>query len=164
MNDIAMTTGEIEQEHAQLADGGNQYLTFKLNGQDYGVPITTVQEIKGWATTTPVPNSPDYIVGVLNLRGTIIPVISLRERFGLPKAHHDDFTVIIVVNMGSRLGGLIVDGVSDVINANEESIQPNPESGNNEEQRFFNGLIETSDHLVILLDVAELSEDIIDAV
>ena len=88
-----------------------QYLTFRLDNQEYGLPIIEVQEIKGWTRMTPVPNSPSHMLGVLNLRGTIIPVIDLRARFGLPSKEHDEFTVIMVVSMGERLAGLVVDSV-----------------------------------------------------
>lgn len=138
-----------------------QYLTFRLDTQEYGLPIVEVQEIKGWARMTPVPNAPAHMLGVLNLRGTIIPVIDLRLRFGLSQKEHDEFTVIIVVNMGERLAGLVVDSVSDVVNASDEAIQENPEANTNIDQRFFSGLIESSGKLVILLDVMQISDDII---
>ena len=146
---------------SEETSGGVQYLTFRLDRQEYGLPIVEVQEIKGWTSITPVPNTPAHMLGVLNLRGTIIPVIDLRKRFGLERSGHDEFTVIIVVNMGDRLGGLVVDSVSDVISAEDEAIQDNPEAESNIDQRFFKGLIESGGKLVILLDVGQLSLDII---
>jgi purine-binding chemotaxis protein CheW len=97
---------------------------------------------------------------VLNLRGTIIPVIDLRTRFGLQPKEHDEFTVIMVVSMGERLAGLVVDSVSDVVSAPDEAVQENPEANSNLDQRFFKGLIESSGKLVILLDVMQISDDI----
>jgi len=137
-----------------------QYLTFQLDNQEYGLPIVEVQEIKGWTRMTPVPNSPSHMLGVLNLRGTIIPVIDLRARFGLPQKNHDEFTVIMVVSMGERLAGLVVDSVSDVVNAPDDAVRDNPEANSNIDQRFFSGLIETNGKLVILLDVMQISDDI----
>ncbi|MDX5151144.1 MAG: chemotaxis protein CheW [Acidiferrobacterales bacterium] len=137
-----------------------QYLTFRLDSQEYGLPIIEVQEIKGWTSMTPVPNSPSHMLGVLNLRGTIIPVIDLRTRFGLPPKEHDGFTVIMVVSMGKRLAGLVVDSVSDVISAPEEAVRDNPEANSNIDQRFFRGLVESNGKLVILLDAMQISDDI----
>jgi purine-binding chemotaxis protein CheW len=137
-----------------------QYLTFRLDSQEYGLPIIEVQEIKGWTSMTPVPNSPSHMLGVLNLRGTIIPVIDLRTRFGLPLKEHDEFTVIMVVSMGKRLAGLVVDSVSDVISAPDEAVRDNPEANSNIDQRFFRGLVESNGKLVILLDAMQILDDI----
>ena len=137
-----------------------QYLTFRLDNQEYGIPIVEVQEIKGWTRMTPVPNAPAHMLGVLNLRGTIIPVVDLRTRFGLPRKDHDEFTVIMVVSMGERLAGLVVDSVSDVVNAPDDAVRENPEANSNIDQRFFRGLIEAKGKLVILLDVMQISDDI----
>lgn len=137
-----------------------QYLTFRLDSQEYGLPIIEVQEIKGWTSMTPVPNSPSHMLGVLNLRGTIIPVIDLRTRFGLAPKEHDEFTVIMVVSMGKRLAGLVVDSVSDVISAPDEAVRDNPEADSNIDQRFFKGLVESNGKLVILLDGMQISDDI----
>jgi purine-binding chemotaxis protein CheW len=137
-----------------------QYLTFRLDSQEYGLPIIEVQEIKGWTSMTPVPNSPSHMLGVLNLRGTIIPVIDLRTRFGLPMKEHDEFTVIMVVSMGKRLAGLVVDSVSDVISAPDEAVRDNPEANSNIDQRFFRGLVESNGKLVILLDAMQILDDI----
>lgn len=151
-----LALGEVTDE---MSDD-TQYLTFRLDNQEYGLPIVEVQEIKGWSRMTPVPNAPPHMLGVLNLRGTIIPVIDLRTRFGLPRKEHDEFTVIMVVSMGERLAGLVVDSVSDVVSAADEAIQENPEANTNLDQRFFKGLIESSGKLVILLDVMQISDDI----
>ena len=147
-------------EAADDALDETQYLTFRLDNQEYGIPIVEVQEIKGWTRMTPVPNAPAHMLGVLNLRGTIIPVIDLRTRFGLPGKDHDEFTVIMVVSMGERLAGLVVDSVSDVVNAPDDAVRENPEANSNVDQRFFRGLIEAKGNLVILLDVMQISDDI----
>ena len=151
---------EISLGADELSDG-TQYLTFRLDNQEYGLPIIEVQEIKGWTNITPVPNAPEHMLGVLNLRGTIIPVVDLRKRFGLQHSGQNEFAVIIVVNMGDRLAGLVVDSVSDVVIAGDDAIQGNPEASTNIDQRFFSGLIESHGKLIILLNVSEISGDII---
>lgn len=151
---------KLHEMSEELTDE-TQYLTFRLDNQEYGLPIIEVQEIKGWTGITPVPNTPDHLLGVLNLRGTIIPVVDLRKRFALEHIQDDRFSVIIVVSMGERLAGLVVDSVSDVISAGEDSIQQNPEANSNIDQRFFSGLIESKGKLVILLNVLQISDDII---
>ena len=151
-----LATGEAIDESLDET----QYLTFRLDNQEYGIPIVEVQEIKGWSRMTPVPNAPAHVLGVLNLRGTIIPVVDLRTRFGLPRKDHDEFTVIMVVSMGERLAGLVVDSVSDVVNAPNDSVRENPEANSNVDQRFFKGLIEANGKLVILLDAMQISDDI----
>lgn len=151
---------EISLGADELSDG-TQYLTFRLDSQEYGLPIIEVQEIKGWTNITPVPNAPEHMLGVLNLRGTIIPVVDLRKRFGLQHSGQNEFAVIIVVNMGDRLAGLVVDSVSDVVIAGDDAIQGNPEASTNIDQRFFSGLIESHGKLIILLNVSEISGDII---
>src|SRR3989337_4362091 len=108
------TAHALEQKGTQ--PGEEQFLTFRLHGQDYGITILKIEEIKGWDQVTPIPNSPAYVKGVLNLRGVIVPVIDLRLRFGLPEAERDVFTVIIVANVNGRLAGIVVDAVGDVIN------------------------------------------------
>jgi purine-binding chemotaxis protein CheW len=141
--------------------GETQYLTFRLGQQEYGIPIIEVQEIKGWASITPIPNSPSHVLGVFNLRGTIIPVVDLRKRFGLDSVGQNEFTVVIVVSMGERLAGLLVDSVSDVVNVKDELVMENPEADTNMDQRFFSGLIESADKLVILLNVMQISADLL---
>lgn len=143
------------------ASDETQYLTFDLDNQEYGLPIIEVQEIKGWSNITPVPNVPAHMLGVLNLRGTIIPVVDLRKRFGLSHTDQNDLAAIIVVNMGERLSGLVVDSVSDVVGVSEDDIQENPEANTNIDQRFFSGIIESKGKLIILLNVNQISEDIV---
>ncbi|MHB8623688.1 MAG: chemotaxis protein CheW [Sulfuricaulis sp.] len=130
-----------------------QYLTFRLDGQEYGIAILKVQEIKGWDKMTPIPNSPAYVKGVLNLRGVIVPVFDLRLRFGLPEAVRDAFTVIIVVNIGGRLAGIVVDSVSDVINVSPDQKCAAPEYEGQQSREFIQGLAQVEDKLLIILDI-----------
>jgi purine-binding chemotaxis protein CheW len=135
---------------------GNQYLTFSIGGEVYGVEILRVQEIKGFCTVTPVPNAPSFVSGVMNLRGTIVPVIDLRQRLGLSRADANRFTVIVVVNVNDRVSGLVVDSVSDVLTIPAESIQPPPELGMRQEARFVRGMAKVGERLAILLDAERL--------
>src|SRR3989344_5987860 len=139
-------------EQKGMQSGEEQFLTFRLHGQDYGIAILKVQEIKGWDKMTPIPNSPLYVKGVLNLRGVIVPVFDLRLRFGLPEAARDAFTVI-VVNIGGRLAGIVVDAVSDVINVSVEQQCAAPEYEGQQYREFIKGLAQVDGKLLILLDI-----------
>src|SRR4051812_25728679 len=136
-----------------FATDGSQYLTFPLGREEYGVEILKVQEIRGYSPITPIPNTPPHIKGVMNLRGTIIPVVDLRRKLSMPAAEYSAFTVIIVVTVGTRVTGLIVDGVSDVLNIARSDIQPTPDFGGHVDARFINGLVRAGDKLVALLDI-----------
>ncbi|GMR17782.1 MAG: chemotaxis protein CheW [Gammaproteobacteria bacterium] len=147
-----------------IDDAEEQYLTFKLFDQDYGIEILEVQEIKGWSQVTPLPNSPKYIKGVLNLRGTIVPVIDLRLRFNIEAAEYDSFTVIVVVNVGGRLAGLVVDSVSDVINLKNDQRCDTPEFEGQINRQFIEGLGQVGEKLFILLNAEKLvDEEVLDA-
>ncbi len=147
-----METARVLQEQALQANE-EQFLTFRLDGQEYGIAILKVQEIKGWDKMTPIPNSPPYVKGVLNLRGVIVPVFDLRLRFGLPETVRDAFTVIIVVNIGGRMAGIVVDAVSDVINVSLEQQCAAPEYEGQQNREFIKGLAQVEDKLLILLDI-----------
>jgi purine-binding chemotaxis protein CheW len=132
---------------------GSQYLTFLLGREEYGVEILKVQEIRGYSPITPIPNTPPHIKGVMNLRGTIIPVVDLRRKLAMPATEYSPFTVIIVVTVGTRMTGLIVDGVSDVLNIAPTDIQPTPDFGGQVDARFIDGMARAGDKLVVLLDI-----------
>jgi purine-binding chemotaxis protein CheW len=137
-----------------------QYLTFMLGGEEYGTDILRVQEIKGWDTVTRVPHSPSYVLGVINLRGAIVPVIDLRLRFGLERAPFDATTVIVVVHVagerGERVVGMVVDAVSEVYDVASENMHPPPEMLGTVENIFVKGLANLDGKLVILLDIERL--------
>jgi len=136
-----------------FATDGNQYLTFTLGQEEYGVEILKVQEIKGFSAITPIPNTPSYIKGVMNLRGTIIPVVDLRSKFGMSEAEYNQFTVIIVVTVGTKVMGVIVDAVSDVLNIPRSDIQETPDFGSEVEARFISGMAKAGEKLVVLVDI-----------
>jgi len=150
--------GDNEQDTDLAQEGITQYLSFILDGQIYGVPIVEVQEIRSDVSVTPLPNAPDYILGVLNLRGTIIPVIDLRTRFGLPFREIDDLSVVVVINVGQRLAGMMVDAVSDVVDAGTESWREAPEFEGHSNREFINGLLEAGGRIVIVLKTDALND------
>ncbi|MBK5944476.1 MAG: chemotaxis protein CheW [Halorhodospira halophila] len=149
----------------QAAADGDQYLTFTLGEEEYGVDILRVQEIKGWQRVTPIPNTPHYVKGVINLRGTIVPVIDLRERFGMSAQEYSKFTVVVMVRVVSaggreRIMGLVVDALSEVYTFQSEQIRPAPEFGAALRTNFLRGLATVDDNkMVIILDVDELLSD-----
>jgi purine-binding chemotaxis protein CheW len=124
-----------------------QFLTFKLCGQEYGISAIKVQEIKGWEKVTPIPNSPTYI------RGLIVPVIDLRLRFNLEEIGYTAVTAIVVVNISERLAGLVVDSVSDVIEVSEEQCCAAPDFEGHKDREFISGLAQIDGKLLILLDI-----------
>ena len=138
---------------------GNQFLTFQLGEELYGVDILRVQEIKGYTTVTKIPNTPSYIKGVLNLRGTIVPIVELRTTFGMETIDYTMFTVIVVVVVRDRIMGLVVDSVSDVLNISQKDIQASPEFGSRVDVSFLNGIGKSGDKLVALLNIDRLLTD-----
>ena len=147
-------------EQNQAATGEEQFLTFRLHGQDYGITILKIQEIKGWDKVTPIPNSPAYVKGVLNLRGVIVPVIDLRLRFGMPQAEYTDRTCIIVVDVTTSAGelqmGIVVDSVSEVLNIKPEEIDPTPSFGTNLQTEYIMGMAKMDAGVKILLDINQV--------
>lgn len=138
------------------AAGVRQYLSFALGAEEYGLEILRVQEIKGYLGITPIPNSPPHVRGVMNLRGTVIPVVDLRRKFGMEPQEYTRFTVIIVVTAGARTVGLIVDAVSDVLDVRADEVRPAPDMGAQVDVRFIAGMMSSGDQLVVLLDVDRL--------
>jgi purine-binding chemotaxis protein CheW len=137
-----------------------QFLTFQLVGQRYGVEILRVQEIKGWEKPTRLPHSPEYIQGVINLRGAVVPILDLRRRFGLGEAEYGRTTVVIVVKVetprGELTAGMVVDGVCEVCNIGAEDTRAPPEMTAAIDTDFVRGLAMVDDRMLILLDVERL--------
>jgi len=149
----------LGQEVAEDAEGV-QYLTFLLNGEHYGLSILQVQEIRGWEQVTRVPNSPQFVKGVVNLRGNIVPVFDLRLRFGLPEVPLTKETVVIVVRAGKpgeeRSMGLVVDAVSDVLVVQDDTINTTPDFGAGVPTENIKGLVTDGESMVMLLDLDSL--------
>jgi purine-binding chemotaxis protein CheW len=141
-------------------DGAEQYLTFLLAGQEYGIEILRVQEIKGWDKPTRIPHSPDHVLGVINLRGAVVPIIDLRMRFGVETAPFGSTTVVIVVRVRGQRGeltvGVVVDAVCEVCNVSESELRPPPDVGGSIDSDFVKGLAMTDKRMLILLSVDRL--------
>lgn len=147
-----------------------QHLTFVLGGEEYGFDILRVQEIKGWEVPTVIPNTPDYVKGVINLRGAIVPVIDLRLRFQLEDVRYDELTVVIVLHVHStdrageegeqsghsKVVGVVVDGVSDVCNVELDNIRPAPDFRGVISSDFVTGLTTENEKMIVLLDIDHL--------
>ena len=148
------------QNAGQIAAAeNNQFLTFSLGTEEYGVDILKVQEIKGYMPTTRIPNASPETAGVLNLRGTIMPIMDLRRRFGMETIAYDQFAAIIVVVLQDRVMGMIVDRVSEVMTIPIADIQPAPELGNSSATSVLRGLAKVGDRMIILLDINALLQN-----
>jgi purine-binding chemotaxis protein CheW len=143
--------------------GNEQYLTFMLAGEEYGVAILQVQEIKGWDKVTRIPHTPDYVLGVINLRGAVVPILDLRRRLGLGTVEFGPKTVVIVVrvnNSGSeRTVGMVVDAVSEVYHVAAAETKPPPDVCGNVNTVFVKALATVQDRMLILLDMERLISD-----
>lgn len=149
-----------ETRNGAVETGSHQVLTFTLGEETYGVDILRVQEIRGYSTVTRIPQSPPHVLGVLNLRGSIVPIVDLRMRFNLERAEYTPLTVIIVLSVESSVGrrdfGVVVDGVSDVIDVASSDVKPAPELGEQVSTEFIEGLAAVSGRMVMLLDIDTL--------
>jgi purine-binding chemotaxis protein CheW len=143
-----------------ITSNAQQYLTFQLAGQTYGVEILRVQEIKGWEKPTRLPHSPEHVQGVINLRGAVVPILDLRRRFGLGETEYGRTTVVIVVKVDGARGevtaGIVVDAVCEVCNISAENLRPPPEVGSAIDSDFVHGLAMVGEGMLVLLDVAHL--------
>jgi purine-binding chemotaxis protein CheW len=139
------------------AAAASQVLTFMIGDATYGIDIPCVQEIRGWSAVTRLPHAPADVLGVLNLRGTIVPILDLRLRFGCTDVQYTPVTVIIVVSVSSPKGprdfGMVVDAVSDVIDIAPEDVKPAPELGAEAHSTYVRGLLAVADRMVVLLDI-----------
>ena len=135
---------------------GMEFLAFTLGEENYGIDILTVQEIRAYETVTKIANMPDFIKGVINLRGVIVPIVDMRIKFKLADVVHNQFTVVIVLNVCGRVIGMVVDGVSDVISLTPEQIHPKPEFGSSLDTQYLIGLGTVNERMIILVDIERL--------
>ncbi|TKV07886.1 chemotaxis protein CheW [Citrobacter sp. wls619] len=133
-----------------------EYLIFRLGNEEYGIDILKVQEIRGCDNMTRIPNSPDFITGVTNLRGVIVPIIDLRVRFDMPNNQHDENTAVIILNLNNRVAGIVVDGVVDVLSMNVEQIKPTPDVASVLSSRYLLGLGVMDERMIILVNIEKL--------
>ena len=138
------------------ASAGNEYLAFKLGQEEYGIDILKVQEIRGYESVTRIANAPEFIKGVINLRGIIVPIVDMRIKFNLGEPRYDQFTVVIILSIAGRVVGMVVDSVSDVTTLQPEQIRPAPEMGTALNTDYLVGLGTLEERMLILLDIERL--------
>ncbi len=145
------------EDSLTASDGENrQYLVFSLGEEEYAIDILKVQEILGYENVTRIANAPEFIKGVTNLRGVIVPIVDLRIKFNLDKIDYDGQTVVIVVNVSERIVGIVVDGVSDVMTLTPDQIKPAPELGMSLSSDFLSGLGSLENRMLVLVDIDKL--------
>ena len=148
--------GMIEHLNADEA-GAREYLTFRLDREEYGIDILKVQEIRGYEAPTRVANAPNFIKGVVNLRGTIVPIVDMRLKFNCERAEYDSFTVVIILNLRNRIVGIVVDSVSDVMELPPESLKSAPDVDSSIDSSCVVGLGSLGDRMLILLDIYKIN-------
>jgi len=134
----------------------NEFLTFTLGNEEYGIAILKVQEIRGYDTVTQLANMPDFIKGMINLRGIIVPIVDMRIKFHLGHAEYNELTVVIILNVAHRVIGMVVDGVSDVITLSPDQLKPSPEFGSAIDTKYVMGLGTVDNRMLILVDIEKL--------
>ncbi|MBS1186592.1 MAG: chemotaxis protein CheW [Burkholderiaceae bacterium] len=156
MQEVSSHTARASSSARSGSNAENEFLAFTLGKEEYGVEILKVQEIRGFDNVTKIANAPDYLKGVVNLRGTIVPIIDMRIKFNLGKPTYDEFTVVIVLNISNRIMGIVVDSVSDVTTLTPEQIRPAPEMGSALKTDYLIGLGTVNDRMLILVDIEKL--------
>jgi purine-binding chemotaxis protein CheW len=149
-----MQANQMAKEDTEQS--GGEYLTFILGSEEYGIEILKVQEIRSYEAVTKIANTPEFIKGVINLRGNIVPIIDLRMRFKLSNAQYNDTTVVIILNLSNRTMGIVVDGVSDVLELSSAQISPVPELVSNIDTKYLLGLGTADGRMLILVDIEQL--------
>ncbi len=145
MNQVSKSTGDVR--------AATQYLSFKLAEEEYAVEILKVQEIRGICPITPIPNAPSHVLGVMNLRGAVVPVVDLRLAIGLTENERGKFTVIVVLSVHGKTMGFVVDSVSDVLSIELSDIEKTPDLGVRVDGSLLCGIARTQERFVMLLDV-----------
>ena len=157
---VEQTETGMDKETTHLDEVGDQYLTFTLAEEDYGIDILRVQEIRGWDETTRLPNTPDFVCGVVNLRGNIVPIYDLRLRFDMPHREYTKNTVVIVIRTEAKAGnksiGIVVDAVADVLHGHHIDITRSPDFGKQAVTEAISGLATVEGKMVVLIDVDKL--------
>ena len=141
--------------HADI-NAGNEYLAFKLGDEEYGIDILKVQEIRGYENVTRIANAPEFIKGVINLRGIIVPIVDMRIKFNLGEPSYDQFTVVIILSIAGRVMGMVVDSVSDVTTLQPDQIRPAPQMGSALNTDYLVGLGTVEERMLILIDIERL--------
>ncbi|WP_395669254.1 chemotaxis protein CheW [Rhodoferax sp.] len=148
--------GAMEKVEDLATTGAREYLTFRLDQEEYGIDILKVQEIRGYEPPTRVANAPSFLKGVVNLRGTIVPIVDMRLKFNCAKAEYDSFTVVIILNLRSRIVGIVVDSVSDVMELPASALKAAPDVDSVIDSSAVLGLGSLGERMLILLDIEQL--------
>lgn len=151
-----MTQTSAVRETADRNVQNSEFLVFSLGDEEYAIDILKVQEIRGYDNVTRIANAPDFIKGVANLRGVIVPIVDLRIKFRLDNVQYNDHTVVIVVCIEDRIVGIVVDGVSDVMSLTPDQIKPAPEFGVSMPVDYLSGLGNLEDRMLVIVDIEKL--------
>lgn len=151
-----MSANKRANDSQLSAEAQQEFLTFVLGKENYALDIMTVKEIRGYEYVTKIANAPEYIKGVLNLRGDIVPIIDLRIKFNVGEVTYDEFTIVIMLMIGERVVGIVVDEVSDVIKVDDEEIRPPPEFGVAFDSAYLHGLTTINEQMIILVNIQKL--------
>ncbi|MBU2978581.1 chemotaxis protein CheW [Alteromonas sp. C1M14] len=148
--------GNAAAQNSLMGGHNREFLSFVLGEENYALDITTVKEIRGYEQVTKIANAPDFIKGVMNLRGDIVPVVDLRIKFNVGDVTYNEFTIVIMLNVHDRIVGIVVDGVSDVIQLTDEEVLPPPEFGVAFDSRYLHGLADVDETMIILVNIESL--------
>jgi len=143
-------------QNIAMAEDARELLTFRLGQEEYGLNILNVQEIRGYDAVTKIANSPAFLKGVINMRGVIVPIIDMRIRFNLGEATYNEFTVVIILNIGDRVIGMVVDAVSDVTSLKAEQVRPAPDFGTVLDTAYIDSLATVDERMIIVIDIEKL--------
>jgi purine-binding chemotaxis protein CheW len=154
--DTSISTANTKSTNAKASVAAGEYLTFILGEESYGIEILKVQEIRGYDAVTQIANTPDFIKGVVNLRGKIVPIVDLRIKFHLGKIEYNELTVVIILNLNGRVVGIVVDGVSDVMALKEDQIRDVPSLVASIDTKYIMGLATVEEQMLILVDIEQL--------
>jgi purine-binding chemotaxis protein CheW len=156
MNNHQTSTAKGSDDKVKKEEAVQQFLSFTIGNENYGVDLMSVREIKGWSQTTQLPNSPEFMKGVINLRGIVVPIFDLRKRFNMGDTAPNEKNAVIIVTAGDRLIGILVDAVSDILDANPSQINQAPHVDKKLDADFIKGLISIAEKMVVLLDVDKI--------
>jgi purine-binding chemotaxis protein CheW len=151
----------MEDKTTPAAESRRQFITFHSGEQEFGADIMAIREIRGWTPTTSLPHSPDYVLGVINLRGVVLPVVDLNARLGRARTEANPKHVIVVVRAGDRTIGLLVDAVSDILTVTSADIQPTPELARDEQSEFIEGIAILDSRMVTILSLERLTASLV---
>ncbi len=153
---MSAATELMNKESIEASADSREFLTFVLGEESYGLEILKVQEIRGYDAVTKIANTPDFIKGVVNLRGRIVPIVDLRIKFHLGRVEYNEFTVVIILNLSGRIVGIVVDGVSDVMNLQSSQIRSVPDIVSSIDTKYITGLASVEEKMFILVDIEQL--------